>query len=242
MKVRILVVIAVLLGWLLCVGACQGPSVVPIRLRVHYRPMNPTFQSATGWTVALASASLRFQALRFYEGNPAYAGLAPRRGFRRLLQGILPMAWAHPGHFEGGAIKAEWILGQGLDLLGDKDREVAQINGFTGDYGAAEFSFAAEDRVSLQGSASKDRQEVKFICDISLEKRDISGIAFAHKVASNAKPIVFEIHTQKWFDLTDFSRFVQDQDIPDRKKPDQTDTNILRKAILQSTSYAVFYE
>ncbi len=242
MKLRMVGCCVVLCGWVLSVWACQGASVTPISLRVHYRPMAPTFQSATGWKVTLEAASLRFQALRFYQGNPAYTWRKmPRQGLNMLAESLLPTAWAHPGHFEGGAIKAELIMAQALDLLGDKDREVAQVNGFTGDYGAAEFSFAAEDRVSLRGDATKDGQTLKFVCDLALEKRDISGIAFTHTVTSNAKPFVFEVHTQKWFDLTDFARFVQDETLSERKRPDQAEANILRKAVLQSTSYAVLY-
>ncbi|MCB9638207.1 MAG: hypothetical protein H6728_00635 [Myxococcales bacterium] len=227
--------------WLFGV-ACGAPKVSPITLTLQYRPTASSFVAASGWKIDLEQAQVSFQAFRLYEGTPAYSlRTLPRWGLRHLADSLVGTAWAHPGHFEGGSVKAEWIAAKPLDLLGTGDQEVGKMDAFTGDYGAAEFTFEATDLATLRGTASKDGVEVKFACEIALEKRSLSGLAFEHAISSGEKPVTFSVQLAHWFELTDFSAFSQDEKVPSRKRPDETQTNILRKAVLQSTSYSLFY-
>lgn len=222
--------------------ACQGPRVQPITLSLQYKPAESSFQSAKGWKIDLEQATLHVEAIRFYEGAPAYAWHdLSRWSLRAWEKRLASVAWAHPGHFEGGSVKAEWIASGALELLGKDVREIGQMSGFSGDYGAAELSFVPSNRVVLRGKATKEGREILFSCDISLEQRSLSGISFAHAISTNAKPVVWEVHLSHWFELIDFSTFVQDEKDASRKRPDGADLNVLRKAVLQSTTYSFYY-
>lgn len=97
-------------------GGCSGSaSEERVRLRTKVAVHgSPTFDNALGWHVELDGAWLSIGSLRLLEGAPL--GLRTPRS-RSLLDLLVKTAHAHPGHYHEGAVLAEMLSPQSVDLL-----------------------------------------------------------------------------------------------------------------------------
>jgi hypothetical protein len=219
-------------GFFVCLElGCSGIRVQPITLGLRYEAAPKRFTSASGWSISLEKAEMMFQALRFHEGKAAYSGL-----FSPSSWSILSEAFAHPGHFEGGAIKAEWIAKTQLDLLNAKD--LAKMSGFTGFYGSAEMSFGSGDRVTLHGEAEKDGTKIRFEAAFDLQATVLQGVGVGVEVTTQSQGLRLRVHAERWFDLVDIARF-SPASAQDPAVPDESSQNILRKAVQSAAHFSI---
>ena len=212
-------------------SGCSSTRVQPITLGLRYEAAPRRFTSASGWSISLDKAEMMFQAIRFHEGKAAYSGL-----FSPSSWSILSEAWAHPGHFEGGAIKAEWIAKTQLDLL--NAQELAKMAGFTGFYGTSELSFGSGDRVLLRGDAEKEGAKISFEAAFDLQATALQGIAVGIDITTQSQGLVLRIHAERWFDLVDIARF-SPASAQAPAAPDESSQNILRKAAQSAAHFSI---
>jgi hypothetical protein len=153
-----------------------------------------------GWTIHFEQARLAIADLEFTTAGEVHAAREPGLG-TWLIGLVLPLAHAHPGHYQGGEIIGELPGEFVLDFIAGEGESLGRATLIVGDYTAANFVFrrAASDELPagdplvghtalLAGSASKDGQQVAFTLAIdSPLERELVGAPFEYTLAEQAQ-------------------------------------------------------
>jgi hypothetical protein len=132
----------------------------------------------SGWAVTLSSARVSLEAARFFAGEvPSLTRRAPSR---RLVDWLMPSAWAHPGHDVPGAAMGELLSPVDVDLL-QPETAWGEVRGVTGRWGSLELTLGAAG-VRLAGTATKGGLVVSFDTGRFTPPGPVRAIAFAHQV------------------------------------------------------------
>lgn len=224
------------LGLWACGTESQEAVRVPLKLRVL--PMaalkTPTNQ---GYRIKLERAELMISDLGFYVAGEAHASLLERAS--RL---ILPPAYAHPGHFQGGERLGELPGRHRLVFLPQNPEQppVGEAILLTGDYHSAAFQYeraSASDGLSdtdpllkhtvlLSGSAQKDGgPEIPFVVQLRADKaQQLQGVVFQASIRPGSQSVLglawsLEVPdsasaqgTRSFFDNLDFAALAAEPD------------------------------
>jgi hypothetical protein len=151
----------------------------------------------SGWSVSLTKASLRFEAVRFFEGKAVISRAAPW-----WKQALISEAWAHPGHYVPGEAVGEWVGALDVDLLKTDTLEWGTASAITGDIGSAQLTLGA---LVLEGVATKDGASVEFSVT-SMPELPLEGIPFEHVLTTAAGSVQLEVRLPVLLSRVDFSR------------------------------------
>lgn len=154
------------------------------------------YTNAHGWRIELVRAELHVTSIRFFEGAPL---------FSRLVDAVLPRAYAHPGHYAEGDALAEVLRPHTIDLLGPPV-SIGVANGVTGDYASAEVTLTANDAgyvARIAGTAERDGTVVDFSADVEGEAA-IGGIGFGAQMDTAGGAVALVVDLTKWLDRADF--------------------------------------
>jgi hypothetical protein len=168
-----------------------------------------SFQTALGWSVTLERANLWIGSILYLEG----AALARRFS-------LLPVAHAHPGHYEEGTVLGEMLEPRLVDLLAG-EVVLGVGGGVTGQVRSARLSFehgVATDPlgggvVAIAGNASRDGTAFDFTADLAPEHLAASDTA---RAIISGCPVVggdlradavvrLVVSLPTWLDQVDFS-------------------------------------
>ncbi len=182
-------------------AACARPEEAPrVELPVVVDASGVTrVTTDLGYTVELVEARVMVRDLVFLVAGEAHAN-GPWRAISELL---IPSAFAHPGHVQGGTVTGELRGRFLLDFLpGGDDAELGWATLLVGAYGSANFVFAraeASDGLApddpllghtalLRGHASKGGDTVAFTALIdSPEGRELTGAPFELEVTAASR-------------------------------------------------------
>lgn len=236
-----------LMSLFLCLGVFVGivlsgcgdavPTSQPMTFALSYEAVGASFQTESGWSLTLGKASLSVAAIRFHAGDDHVASNRYQPSspdsllhLKQWLAWASPIrqAWAHPGHFHKGEVKGELLFGKSFDLLAASS--LGQVQAYTGLYGTASLDFGQEGVLVLEGTATKEGQSVSFSINLPLATQKVENISFVKNLDNQSKQASVQIQLKDWFALVDFGTF-QDG------APDQASANIIRKAVLASTTY-----
>lgn len=106
-----------------------------------------------GWSVAFEQARVTVADLRFTTAGEIHENRQTDSGAQllsQLLEAFLPLAHAHPGHYQGGEVIGELPGTFVIDFANEDDRELGLATLITGDYTAVNFAFgrAGTDQVA----------------------------------------------------------------------------------------------
>lgn len=221
------------LSW---VPACTSPEkqVEPTTFKLSFVPSLSQFDSKAGWSIELRKAQLSLRAVRFQAGAQASASRKSKRAWYAMWSPFR-QAWAHPGHFQEGEVKAELLYNNKLDLIASNEVELGTLQAYTGLYQTASISLGLEKTLTLEGTATKGQESVPFQGTISIDTEEVAGLPFVHDVTTQHAHLLMKIDIPTTFSLIDFSTFQKtDGQV---FTPDPASNNILKKAVVSSAIY-----
>lgn len=175
--------------------ACAAPSEAPrvdLPVVVDASGAVPV-TTDLGYAVELSSARIAIEDLVFTVAGEVHAESVPESSPGGLVHGLLiPMAHAHPGHYQGGEVTGELLGAFVVDWPADEGRELGVATLIATTYSAANFGFGrgsaegldAEDPLVghtaiVSGSATKDGVTTAFTIVVdSPEDRELVGAPF----------------------------------------------------------------
>lgn len=178
--------------------ACSGPEETK-RVQLPVLTDGVGLQAVTtdlGYEVLLSGASMVVDDLRFTTAGEVHSSL-----WSRFSDAVLPVAHAHPGHFQGGEVTGELPGHFVLRFSPGTEHELGTATLLVGRYRAVDFrlSRASSADVSegdalvghtavLSGTASQDGASVDFEVVIdSPEGRELLGVPFEEEIAESAR-------------------------------------------------------
>lgn len=229
-----------------CVEPREAPSV-QLPVMVDRSGIVPS-RNDKGYEIKLQKARVVVKNIAFAVGGEEHgAKAASGKEQASLMRWLIPTAYAHPGHFEGGEVTGELTGRFILDWLSTdgEPREVGTALLLHGSYTSANFVLGrggADDKLDpadslfghtavLHGEASKGEIKVKFVAVIdSPKEREVLGIPFTLEVNERTRaPLGFRLHTlgvieqESMFDGVDFSALELDKDGVARIAPGSQD-------------------
>lgn len=223
---------------LLWTSSCAQPQEAPsVNLPVMVdRSGIVETTSDRGYRIRLTHARVVIQNIAFAVNGEAHGAEAHEAGEEiSLLSWLIPSAYAHPGHYEGGEVTGELQGRFILDWLASskEPQKVGTAMLLHGNYTSANFVFGRGTEADglqsrdpllghtavLRGTASKGEFKVEFEAVIdSPEGREVLGIPFELAVSDSTKvPLGFRLHTlgviqeDCLFDGVDFSTLEGDE-------------------------------
>lgn len=224
----------VVLAFVLGLSGCSAPQEA-VRVELSVALDAGAIKAVTndlGYEVELTEARMMVQDLTF-----AIAGEAHQEALlHKTYQWLVPDAYAHPGHYQGGDITGEltgrflldWLPGQRAPL------ELGRASLLVGTYKSANFVFerATEQDLSdkddellghtmiFRGTASKAKEQFTFLALIdSPEDRQLVGLPFEDEVTADSDEVIhfmLEPHDRlagdTMFDGLDFKALDEDSD------------------------------
>lgn len=193
-----------------------------------------------GYAVEVTSASVVAENLKFTIAGEAHMSL-----LRRLSDAVIPLARAHPGHYQGGEVTGELPGHFVLRFTPGETESLGDATLLAGQYHsvnmtlthATEEDAEAEDLLLghtalLVGTASKDGVDVDFEVVVdSPEGRDLVGVPFDAKVDEDERVLVLRLMTRDpleqnaLFDGIDFALLDADTDREVVIEPAATDAD-----------------
>ncbi|HWV36865.1 MAG TPA: hypothetical protein VN033_00115 [Vulgatibacter sp.] len=173
----------------------------------------PVIVTRTGWTVTLEEAAVAIGPVYLLTEPPPSA----RRG--RLLDWIVPRAWAHSGfeHFDGGEVRGEYLGRFVIDAVRPGLQAIAAARGLAGRVRSVnlELQPPAADAPSLRGHqafvrgiAARGDETIPFEGGLDLPDagagRKVAGIP-ADVELDDGVTVVIELHPERWLAEADFS-------------------------------------
>lgn len=170
----------------------DGAGLEPITTDLDYR-------------VELTSATLAVDDLKFAVAGDAHASL-----LRKVSNALVPVAHAHPGHFQSGEVTGELPGHFALRFVPGKPRLVGTATLLVGTYRSVNFtlSYASEGDVAaddpalghtavLSGTATREGRRIDFQVRIdSPVGRELVGIPFEQQVTEAAEPLTLRLVTR----------------------------------------------
>lgn len=137
------------------------------------------FTTAEGYLVELSALRLAIEDIELTVGGETHAGLL--RGFERAL---LPLAYAHPGHYAGGDVTGQLLGRLVVDAFSGGEAPLGTATLLEGDYHGMNFTFRTADEedglapddpllghsVVLAGVARRDGDEHPFEARIDIDE------------------------------------------------------------------------
>ena len=198
-------------------GGCDSPiEATRVSIPVVADPSQlVAVTTDTGYRVELTSMRLAFRDVVFNVQGEEH--VAARR--MPLWDWLLPAAYAHPGHYEGGVVTGELLGDFSADWLADEPAALGTATLLPGRYNSFSFTFsygqdegnADEDLVGhtavLEGTATRDDNEIPFtaIIDSPIGRVLTDARTELEIVATTTGTLVFQIHTRS--ELTDATLF-----------------------------------
>lgn len=216
-----------------------------------------------GFTVELTEARLAFERLVFTVAGEVHAGSL----MRTLGDALVPSAYAHPGHYEGGEVTGELPGAFVVDWAKDDGRVLGEATLIAGAYTASNFTFAradaeqlaAEDMMLghtavLSGTAARGETQIAFTVIVDApEGRVLVGAPFEAEVGEGSTgtlrlqlDLTDPLEADTLFDNLDFSLLDEDGDGalvlgPDRPQGEEA-YNLIRRTLLTHDHYRVRLE
>ena len=181
---------------------------------------------------------------------------------------LIPSAWGHPGHYQGGDVTGELMGHFDLDWIAEDGRNLGDATLIVGTYSAANFTFARADASKLEmddpfgghtallaGVARRDGDSIafRFVID-SPEDRSLVGAPFeVELVETDTAPLRLRFETidpiegDTLFDGIDFAAIDEDADGQIEISPEATGLeldayNQLRRTLQSHDHYRVEHE
>lgn len=185
---------------LLVLHACDSAEEAPrVELAVAVDASAvTTVTNDLGYEIALTEARAAVENLAF-----AVAGEGHTVSLWQQVSDVLvPTAYAHPGHFQGGDVAGELRGRFILNWLPASDAEIGRATLLAGVYKSANFMFiraSAEDGITsddllfghtaiLRGQATKGATRIDFVARIdSPEARELIGAPFEYEVTADSR-------------------------------------------------------
>lgn len=196
------------------------------------------FVTDLGFSIELARAELAIEHLVYLEGAPIAA-----------VMGLVPAAYAHPGHYAEGRVIGEMTHPRRVDLLAGETR-LGTGDGVTGQMRSAAVSFIDDEVVvALEGRASLGADTVTF--EASLSAADLAstedGLPVVRgcpvedgEVASDGV-VSLEVAVRLWLDQIDFAPLMQSAE-PLMLAQGEPPHNALARGAKKAASYRFTFE
>jgi hypothetical protein len=139
-------VLAVVVGLCSC-HAGSEPEQVTLPVVADGSGLEP-FTTAEGYRVELSSLRVALSDIELTVEGEAHAGL-----WLRLRRLVVPVAWAHPGHYAGGEVTGELLGDFVVDAFSGRDELLGQAAMLAGAYHGMNFTFR---RLSAGSSTGDD--------------------------------------------------------------------------------------
>jgi hypothetical protein len=167
--------------------------------------------AASGWRVTLTRAELHVDGLYFFEGEPLLVEAAP--WWRtRLVEPLVGVAWAHPGHYASGEALAELPLARTLDLLAAGPTALGDAAGVTGAYRSVTLRISpdatrgATARVEGFATRSSTAGEARItFAESIVTTLDLEGIAFTADVDAAGAAVGMQVSLDRWVERMDLT-------------------------------------
>ena len=158
-----------------------------------------------GYRVELTSASLVVDDVKFAIAGEAHAAL-----MRKISDALIPVAHAHPGHFQSGEVTGELPGHFVLRFASGEPRLVGTATLLVGAYRSVNFTLAYASKADvaaddpavghtavLSGTAAREGREIGFqILIDSPVGRELVGVPFEHQVTEAAEPLTLRLVTR----------------------------------------------
>lgn len=222
-----------LLGGMGGVGCNEAiePAQVELPVRLDASGMEPVTTNL-GYQVELSEARVAVRDFGFTIAGEAHASAGLKRAYEVAWNLLLPDAYAHPGHYQGGSVTGELRGDFLLDWLGKEGGELGVATLLEGDYMAVNMRLARADEsmgvtpqdplfghtALFRGRATRDTKTIDFsiLVDSPLD-RDIVGVPFEARLKPDAKgQILFRLlpldpyENDTLFDDLDFAELPTD--------------------------------
>ncbi len=210
-----------------CVGlfvGCSSPKETPrveVEVVADSSALEPTVTDL-GYEISVASADVAVRDIEFTIAGEVHSSL-----WDRVSSALVPSAFAHPGHYEGGDVTGE-MLGDFVLRFGPGGATpLGTATLLVGDYHSVNFYFRRDESAELEGhtaivrgTASRDEQEIEFEVALdSPEDRRLVGAPFEHLVEEGSKMTVGlrlllldPLEEDTLFDAVDFLVLDEDAD------------------------------
>jgi hypothetical protein len=215
-----------------------------------------TVTTDLGYEVELESVSIAIEDLTFSSAGEAHAAL-----WERVSQALIPLAHAHPGHYQAGEITGELLGALALEFAPQERTDLGVATLLVRSYRSANFTFTrAESGESIAGhtarltgvaSSADAAYEFEILLD-SPEARELIGIPFDVEVTeSSPQALALQflpldpVESDTLFDGVDFAALDSDGDGSVSIQPDSSDApsleayNALRRAFQSHDHYMV---
>lgn len=149
--------------------------------------------SNLGYEITLHAVDLAIRDLEFAIAGEAHSSL-----WKEISEVIVPTAWAHPGHHQGGDITGELLGSFELRFEPNKTESLGTARLLVGDYRSMNFFFGRGEGEVLdghtgimRGSARNEAGDVEFTVVVdSPEDRQLEGVPFEQRVKEGAELVV----------------------------------------------------
>lgn len=209
-RLRLLAVLALASG---CGASGTGEESVHFTLAFEADPAGRSFETVSGWRVALDEAYVSVGPLALFANAAPSASLWDRvRGL------VVPVAYAHSGfdEYDGGTVRGELLEPVVLDLLRDGPQAEVELVGVAGPVRSAtlELRPAAEAALHgaqawVRGTATRGDETVVFAGGLELpgdvKSRRVAGIP-AELELGEGSAVVVSVHPQRWFAEAEFDQ------------------------------------
>ncbi|RAL20070.1 hypothetical protein DL240_18740 [Lujinxingia litoralis] len=242
-----------MLAALLLLGGCGEPEEAPrVDLGVVVDGQGLTGTTTDlGYTIELREARLAPGELHFTVAGDAHmASLG-----RRVGDLLIPLAHAHPGHFEGGEVTGELEGSHEVDWASEQGREMGRATLLPGDYRSADFTFhrladAPHLSARLAGTATRQGQSVDFTFEIAAPPgRRLTGAPFEATVRAETRgelgfrlTLVDPSEGDHLFDGVDFEALATDATLSFSADTDDDTYFSVRRRLLSHDHYELHLE
>jgi len=242
--------------------SCDAPREAPrvsLPLVVDASSIQPV-STDLGYRVELSSARVALSGLVFTVAGEAHSASL----LESISRALLPSAFAHPGHYQGGEVTGELLGGFLIEWPTDAGRELGLATLISAPYSALNFTFERAQAEGLEeddplvghtahltGVAYKDGVSVSFSLIIDApEGRVLVGAPFEEVISPDTTgSLRLRLHLANpfeedtLFDSLDFNALDQDQDGAVLITPELPEVegayNVLRRAFLTHNFYSV---
>jgi hypothetical protein len=245
------------------VSACSGPQEAK-RVELPVVTDGAGLEAVTtdlGYEVELSDARVVVDDLRFTVAGEVHASL-----WSRLSEAVIPVAHAHPGHFQGGEITGELPGHFVLRFSPGPSQALGTATLLVGSYRAVDFRLAQANSADVEardplvghtalmrGTATQDSARIDFQVVVdSPEGRDVIGVPFEEEVDESMQSALVlrltpldSLDQDTLFDGVDFAALDADADGRVVIDPSATDEatvaayNAVRRALQSHDHFVV---
>lgn len=236
-------------GTAVVLSSCGEPSTGGKRVTITTRARsdisdNPVVENSMGWRIEVIHAELSLGYLYYVSGPPA--GLAQQSG--GLFS--LPIAYAHPGHYDSGDVLGELQGPVRLDLLASETR-LGEGGGVTGLARSAVVTLGTLEgddatlAVVIEGVASQGDTAIPFRAEVERSAIDnptshlpeIDGCPLDGGEIQSDGTVLLEVSVAVWLDRIDFAEVSVPASGVAVLEPDTPPHNAFRRGLAKAIGY-----